>query len=129
MTEHVLTVDVPASQIITSNNERGHWAKRSGVKRTLRHKTELLARAARLPRGLQRVHITVYIDYPDRRRRDVANLYPTIKCQIDGLVDAGVIVDDSDTHLIGPDLRPTGVITPKKYVFHHHIKEVTDGGK
>ena len=125
MSALILSVDVPASQIITSNNERGHWAKRSGVKRALRHKTELLARAARLPRGLDRVHIVVYIDYPDRRRRDAHNLMPTIKCQIDGLVDAGVIVDDSDTHLIGPDLRPTGAITKGKYVFHHHIKEVT----
>lgn len=125
MTTHILTVEVAASQIITSNNERGHWAKRSGVKRALRHKTELLARAAHLPRGLQRVHIVVYIDYPDRRRRDAHNLMPTIKCQIDGLVDAGVIVDDSDTHLIGPDLRPTGQVVKGKYVFHHHIKEVT----
>lgn len=126
MTVHALTVEVPASQIITSNNERGHWAKRSDVKALLRHKSELLARAARLPKGLQRAHITVHIDYPDKRRRDAHNLMPTIKPIIDGLVDAGVLVDDSDQHLIGPDLRPTGQITKGKYVFHHHIKEVTE---
>ena len=125
MTTHVLTVEVAASQIITSNNERGHWAKRSGIKRTLRHKTELLARAERLPKGLQRVHITASIDYPDRRRRDAHNLMPSIKPIIDGLVDAGVLVDDSDTHLIGPDLRPTGNVVKSKYVFKLDIKEVT----
>jgi len=124
MTAHALTVEVPASQIITSNNERGHWAKRSDVKALLRHKAELLARAARLPKGLQRVHIVVHIDYPDRRKRDAHNLMPTIKPIIDGLVDAGVLVDDSDTHLIGPDLRPTGNVVKSKYVFQLDIKEV-----
>lgn len=125
MTTHVLTVEVAASQIITSNNERGHWANRSGIKKTLRRDAELLARAARLPKGLQRVHVVVHIDYPDRRKRDAHNLMPTIKPIIDGLVDAGVLVDDSDTHLIGPDLRPTGNVVKSKYVFQLDIKEVT----
>lgn len=124
MTVHKLTLEVLASQIITSNNERGHWAKRSGVKRSMRHLAEVKARAAHLPRGIERAHITVWIDYPDKRRRDILNLYPTSKCHIDGLVDAGVLIDDSDTHLTGPDFRPTGAITKGKYVFHYHIKEV-----
>ena len=117
-------IEVPASQIITSNNERGHWAIRSGAKKALRHQAHLKAKTARLPKDLQRVHITVYIDYPDRRRRDAHNLYPTVKPIIDGLVDAGVLIDDSDTHLIGPDLRPTGNTVKGKYVFKFHIKEV-----
>src|SRR5690625_3173208 len=125
MTAHALTVEVPASQIITSNNERGHWAKRSDVKATVRHKAELLARAARLPKGLQRVHIGVHIDYPDRRRRDAPNLMPTTKPIIDALVDAGVLVGDSGQHLIGPALLPTGNGVKSKYVFKLDIKEVT----
>lgn len=124
MTVYKLVIEVPASQIITSNNERGHWAKHSGIKRTQRHLAEIKARAAQLPKGIERVHITVYIDYPDRRRRDAHNLYPTVKPIIDGLVDAGVLIDDSDRHLIGPDLRPTGETTKGKYVFKFHIKEV-----
>jgi hypothetical protein len=53
-----------------------------------------------------RVHITLTVRYPDRRRHDVGNLYPYVaKPIVDGLVDAGVIPDDDDTHLIGPDLR------------------------
>lgn len=53
-----------------------------------------------------RVRITVTYRFPDRRRRDVGNLYPYVaKPLVDGLVDAQVIPDDDDRHLIGPDLR------------------------
>lgn len=34
---------------------------------------------------------------PDNRRRDVANLYPSFKSALDGIVDAGVIRDDNDS--------------------------------
>ena len=54
----------------------------------------------------QRPHITVTIRFPDKRRRDVSNLYPYVaKPLVDGLVDARVIPDDDDLHVIGPDLR------------------------
>lgn len=54
----------------------------------------------------QRAHITVTIRFPDKRRRDVSNLYPYVaKPLVDGLVDARVIPDDDDLHVIGPDLR------------------------
>lgn len=53
-----------------------------------------------------RAHVTLTIRFPDRRRHDVANLYNYVaKPIVDGLVDARVIPDDDDLHLIGPDLR------------------------
>lgn len=53
-----------------------------------------------------RVRIVIGFEFPDRRRRDVGNLYPYVaKPIVDGLVDARVIRDDDDYHLIGPDLR------------------------
>lgn len=54
----------------------------------------------------RRVHLTITVRYPDRRRRDVANLYPFVfKPCVDGLVDARVIPDDDDLRLVGPDPR------------------------
>lgn len=54
----------------------------------------------------QRVRIVLTIRFPDRRRRDVGNLYPYVaKPLVDGLVDARLIPDDDDHHCIGPDLR------------------------
>lgn len=49
--------------------------------------------------------IVITFTLPERRRRDVANLYPTAKAIVDGLVDAGLLPDDNDNHLTGPDLR------------------------
>jgi hypothetical protein len=37
----------------------------------------------------------------------VGNYYPTAKAILDGLVDAGVLPDDNDDHVTGPDMRRT----------------------
>jgi crossover junction endodeoxyribonuclease RusA len=68
-------------------------------------------------------HITVAIRFPTNHRRDVGNYYPTAKAIVDGLVDALLLPDDNDAHLIGPDLRrerPNG--TPRVTVT---IQELT----
>lgn len=54
----------------------------------------------------QRARIVITARFPDLRRRDVSNLYPYVaKPIVDGLVDARVLPDDDDRHVIGPDLR------------------------
>jgi Holliday junction resolvase RusA-like endonuclease len=52
-----------------------------------------------------RVHITAELCFPDNRRRDAGNYYPTIKACIDGIVDAGLIVDDSDKYVDALTIR------------------------
>lgn len=51
------------------------------------------------------VHITVTIHKTRAGRWDAGNLYPTAKAIVDGLVDAGVIPDDSNEWVTGPDMR------------------------
>ena len=51
------------------------------------------------------VRITATVHIADKRRREVSNLFPTFKACIDGFVDAGILADDSDAHVIGPDPR------------------------
>lgn len=41
-----------------------------------------------------------------RWRPDVAACYPTVKAAIDGIVDAGVIPDDDDRHLLAVTFLP-----------------------
>lgn len=57
-----------------------------------------------------RAHITVTFRFPDKRRRDVLNLYPyVVKPLVDGFVDGRLIPDDDDRHLvldIRRDLEP-----------------------
>lgn len=46
----------------------------------------------------------------DRRRGDVGNVFPAAKAAIDGLVDAGVIPDDTDDYLRGLTFRPSLIL-------------------
>ena len=50
-------------------------------------------------------HCVATLTWRDRRRRDAHNIMPTIKACVDGVVAAGLLPDDDDTHLTGPDLR------------------------
>lgn len=51
------------------------------------------------------VRIIAECCFLDRRKRDPANYVDTAKAAVDGLVDAGVLEDDSAAHVIGPDMR------------------------
>ncbi len=104
MTASTVTVQGPP-RLLTSNL-RLHWATLALLTRQWREAAHWAAKAARLPRGLDRVHIVAYV-HPAKggRLRDCHNVYPTGKAAVDGLVDYGLIEDDDDAHLIGPDLR------------------------
>ncbi|HEV2355447.1 MAG TPA: hypothetical protein VGR89_14460 [Puia sp.] len=58
-----------------------------------------LAIRGKIPK-MARVHTRGYLHYHDKRKRDPGNWYPSYKAVIDGVVDAGVIRDDSDEFLI-----------------------------
>jgi crossover junction endodeoxyribonuclease RusA len=94
---------VPTARIINAN-QRSHWARKAELTRFLR--TEASLHAHGIP-PMTRAHLTVHVGWPDKRRRDVSNIAPTLKACIDGFVsDARLLPDDSDAYLIGPDLRP-----------------------
>ncbi len=104
MTGVELTVSGPPSLI--SSNQRLHWATRALLTRQWREAAHWAAKAAKLPKGLERVHIVATV-HPAKggRLRDCHNVFPTCKAAVDGLVDYGLILDDDDAHLVGPDLR------------------------
>ncbi len=102
---YTLTLDVTSPQLLVSANRRIHWAQRARTCRHWRQLTHLTARNEGLP-TLDWAGVTVTVRFPDRRRRDIGNLHPYLaKPIVDGLVDACVVVDDSDDYLVGPDLR------------------------
>ena len=100
---HTVTMTVGAANLLTAN-QRLHHMKRAGIVKLLRHAAAMAAASQDVPK-LDRAHITVHVAWPDRRRRDVHNIMPTVKACVDGFVDFGVLPDDDDHHLIGPDLR------------------------
>ncbi len=84
----------------TSNTERRwHHYQRAGAVRRWRAAFALLAREAHMP-SLGAVEVTVTPYLANRRGlQDVAGCFPAAKAAIDGLVDAGVLPDDTPEHL------------------------------
>jgi len=88
------TLDLPyETPPLTANQRMHHMARHRHVK-ALRGTTALLARAAHVPPlGVCRVTLTWFVN--TRHRRDADNIVPTLKAACDGLVDAGVVPDDT----------------------------------
>lgn len=102
---YMVEIPVDLKNEALSANGRIHWSVRKSRTKVLRDKAHVAAMTAHIPK-MGCAHLTIIVTWPDRRRRDVANLAPTFKALIDGFVqDAGLLPDDDDTHLIGPDLR------------------------
>lgn len=97
-------------EALSANDRGAHWSARSRRTQLLVDKGFVLARAARVP-ALGQAVLTVAVSWPNRQRRDVSNLQPSFKALVDGMVKAGVLVDDDDTHLWGPFPFVTGVLS------------------
>jgi hypothetical protein len=85
----------------TANTERRwHHHQRAQAVRRWRSAFTILAKEATVPQLLA-VEIAVTPFLASRRGlQDVAGCFPAAKAAIDGLVDAGVIPDDSPAHLL-----------------------------
>ena len=111
-------VELPAGMKLLNANRRIHYMRRAELTRTIRTAAWAAVRNACVP-NLWRVHVIVEYRPPDRRRRDVHNLFPSAKAAVDGgLVDTGVLPDDSDRHLVGPDMRVGEVEKGGRLVLH-----------
>lgn len=104
---------VRADQWLTANG-RYHWAKKAERTRSLRFQASVAGELCH-EHYTRPVHVTAHIGYPTNGKADPANAAPTVKALIDGLVDAGVFVDDDHTHLIGPDYRRDTVKAPRGF--------------
>lgn len=103
---------IPAPAAWLNANSRTDRRSQTDDRQEWRRAGRVYALQAHLPRGLKAIHVIATIHPTNRIRRDVANLYPTVKALVDGLVDYGLIPDDNDRHLLGPDMRP-GAVVPK----------------
>ena len=123
MTTFHLPVD-PA--LLVSGNRRVHWSERARLARHWRHLGYITAHQHRILgyRTYARAHITVTFTFPTRHRRDVGNLTThVVKPLVDGIVDAGLLPDDDDAHLVGPDLRRDP--TPGPHAIRIDIEDLT----
>ena len=86
------TIHIPLTTNPLSLNGRQHW--RTKAKHTKQWRTFAFLAANRYPE-LGACDVTLRWFVTDRRRRDEDNLYPLLKALCDGLVDAGVVRDDT----------------------------------
>ena len=123
-----MTITIHATNLITANQIM-HWARRADIVRTLRRTGLINARKQGIA-PMERAHLTVYVSWQNARRRDVSNISPTIKALVDGIVEAGILPDDDDLHLTGPDLRVTSEtsglkgVTRLTFVFSDYVEKV-----
>ena len=87
-------LDIPRDEWLTQNM-RLHWAQVARRKKAVRQRSRLEARRQGIQPRIGKTIATILVGYPTARRADPENAAPTIKACIDGLVDAGVIPDDS----------------------------------
>lgn len=126
MREWVVTVPAPFVKPVTkrmtgkvfqrkpflNSNDRDHWRVLSPIRKGWRENAAAAALAAGLPAGLGRVHITGHVVKERAGTYDAMNFYPTAKAVVDGLIDHGMCVDDSNGYVEGPFLFPGGKGAP-----------------
>lgn len=105
-----LWVPQPAGWI--NANHRMHWAQKAKLTKAWREAGVVYARLAKLPKGLERVQIEAYVVKKTAREYDAHNLTLTAKALVDGLVDYGLVPDDTNKHVVGPDMREGGKDLP-----------------
>lgn len=100
----------------TVNDERaggkrgvGGYRGRATLTREWRDTFAQLCQAQRIP-PLQWLTVEARQICPDRRRADVAGVSPAVKAALDGIVDAGVIPDDTDVYVHAEIFRPALIL-------------------
>ena len=106
-----VTIDIPAPCAFINSNQRLHRMAQAKLTKAWRQASA--AAALGIPPFAGRVHITAHIFKPRGGRYDTNNLAPTTKAIVDGLVDAGVLLDDSTEYVVGPDHRHGGKGNPE----------------
>jgi len=89
-------VRLPYTAVPLSLNSRDHWRERARKVAGIRADTTLGMLAQSVSwLDCRKVDVTLTYVPRDKRRRDADNLVGTLKACCDGIVDAGVVVDDT----------------------------------
>lgn len=98
-----------------SLNDRDHWAVAGKKKKEWRDAAHVLAKAARIPL-CKRIRIELHYVPRQERRRDQDNLIACLKPLMDGLVDAGVVPDDTEVYVerTFPIIHPARATLPTR---------------
>lgn len=90
----IQTIPLPYGAPPISANGRYHWAARARLTRQVRREVATLARHHKT-RAVDVAEVTWHWRPEVKRRRDDSGPAPSVKAAVDGLVDAGVLPDDT----------------------------------
>jgi crossover junction endodeoxyribonuclease RusA len=109
-------LELPFTKALSLNDRMAHIVKWLKTKEW-RDAAHVLAKAQKIPR-CRRVRIELHYRPVDNRRRDVINLAAALKPLEDGIVDAGVVPDDT------PEF-----IEPTLPIIHEKGQPLKNGGR
>lgn len=112
MTLSPYRIDLPWTKTPINANDRHHWRAKARIVADIRRDTHILAKAARLPKGVPHVSVTLHYAPRTNGRRDADNLVvPFFKSLCDGLVDYGLTADDTPAEMTKhmPIIEPKSV--------------------
>lgn len=92
-------ITLPFTKPPLTLNQRQPWMVKAELTKQVRNAAMLLALSARVPKGMEYIEVTLHYRPNTKRKRDEDNLFATLKPCLDGLRDAGVIIDDDHTHV------------------------------
>lgn len=118
-----LVIELPPGLELLNANDRRHYREVAKKTALLRDEGYRAAKGSLMSFG--KVKVRCIFRAPDNRRRDVANLYPSFKAILDGVVSAGVLVDDND-RFVKEFTMVRGENLPKKGQLIIEITEVDD---
>ena len=85
--------DIPPNLNVTINTAKRHWGAYYGIKKKWGKMIADYAKLSNMQPMQTPVKVSIQNTYPNKRRRDPDNII--LKFILDGLVEAGVISDDS----------------------------------
>lgn len=116
------TLDVPDAPYATPNS-RLHAAKRGVMGAVWREATGWVALQQKVPKGMDRIRVQLVMLPKDAIRRDEDNLVSgVLKHMIDGLVDVGIVPDDTPQHVVAEMPR---IHAPAQRTTHRWLLTIT----
>lgn len=98
-TEHLIVSPAPAKLMTANAQRRAHFHVQAEIVRQWRWATRVLAMDGQVP-AFATVEVDAYpLQGPGAKLADAGAHAPVVKACVDGLVDAGVIADDSPTYV------------------------------
>ena len=91
-------VELPFEKPLITANSRMHWRTKAKLTKTLRQTAYYLVKQRQLPRA-RKIGFQLVWQPSTNRRRDPSNLMPTQKALLDGVVDTGLVPDDTPEYV------------------------------